>query len=370
VCSFAPLTPSTYVEFDPLKKEQTMVTPGRLAAILILAGACADRPPGSESPSTTLSTAAGEIQKQFSDIGSVAELPDDRAVVTDDKERLLYVADFKSGSVQQLGRQGSGPGEYGRFLKALLPVRGDTVWLVDGTNGRFAVITPKGELLDTAIPFTNGRQMFARSSDSAGRVYAPTAEEETAAVLRYDLAANRTDTVARLHVKQLAPPEVSSPAKAPDGSSVINVMITASVFQREDAWGAFPNGDVIVVRHSDYHPEVFTAAGRHIGGAPIPYTPIPFAGGDPDAYGEKTKPAFYSSVDDEPRVSPTGTFWLRRVTGKDTPQEFDVFDQTAKRIRHVVLPPSARLVALGRRYIYVVKETDDGTRLQRFAYTP
>src|SRR6185503_13348514 len=59
----------------------------------------------------------GVIKDPFSNISGVRALPGNRAIVTDQLERLLFIVDFTTGSRRQIGRQGDGPAEY-RFPMA------------------------------------------------------------------------------------------------------------------------------------------------------------------------------------------------------------------------------------------------------------
>jgi hypothetical protein len=332
-----------------------------------MAVACDRGSPSSGTPTDTLAAVEDRVEHLFSSIAAVAELPADRAVVLDGRQRLVYLVDFNSGSVSQLGRRGAGPGEYGTFLRGFFRGPGDTIWLVDASNGRFALIAPGGEMLPGIVLLSSGNLAFARTRDTTGHFYRSTVGEKTDVVLRIDPATGRADTVTTIAVKELEPPETKS-RTAPDGTPVMDMMIMASPFQREDAWGALPDGSVIVVRYADYHAAVFARNGEQRVGKPIPFTPVPFAANDPEAYGEKLKPPFYSSLMDPPRVSPLGVLWLRRVTGNNTREEYDLFDDGPRLLGHVVLSDSVSLLAVGQRHVYVSRETDAGFRVERLTY--
>ena len=65
------------------------------------------------------------IKEPFTRVAGARELPGNRAIVTDQMERTVYLVDFSAGSRRQIGRQGDGPAEY-RFEMAPFPqVMGD-----------------------------------------------------------------------------------------------------------------------------------------------------------------------------------------------------------------------------------------------------
>src|SRR5262245_10196732 len=72
----------------------------------------------------------GALSEGFSYVIGLAELTDGRVIVSDFRAKLLYTGDFKSGAVQQLGRNGEGPGEY-QMVQGVFRVLGDTLVMVD-----------------------------------------------------------------------------------------------------------------------------------------------------------------------------------------------------------------------------------------------
>ena len=60
-----------------------------------------------------LRPATDSIPVEFNRIVGMRELPDGTLLVSDAGDRRLVVIDFKSQTLQQIGREGRGPGEYG-----------------------------------------------------------------------------------------------------------------------------------------------------------------------------------------------------------------------------------------------------------------
>src|SRR5690349_1689664 len=80
-----------------------------------------------------------EIAEPFTNVSSVRELSDGRVIVVDAGNQSVHVVDFKAKSVEQIGRSGSGPGEY-KSPGVLLPLSGDTTLVGDAGNARLLEI--------------------------------------------------------------------------------------------------------------------------------------------------------------------------------------------------------------------------------------
>lgn len=95
-----------------------------------------------EVPRLRLGPVTGETEKGFTRLENLRELSDGRLLLPDLTEEALYVVDFDdtgSGAVRQVGRQGEGPGEYGRPV-AVFPLARDSSLLRDGLLDRWFVL--------------------------------------------------------------------------------------------------------------------------------------------------------------------------------------------------------------------------------------
>jgi len=108
------------------------------AAILVLAA----RPARAQSASPrviALPAPDATLPAEFTLVSAVRELSDGRVLIVDWSEKKLVVADLAKGNVAQLGRNGSGPGEYLQ-PSTLLTLDGDSTLLPDSRNGRWLLL--------------------------------------------------------------------------------------------------------------------------------------------------------------------------------------------------------------------------------------
>lgn len=84
-----------------------------------------------------------EYEEPFSSVAGLRELRDGRVIVVDPRDKLVNLVDFRSGSATTIGREGSGPQEFGIPLR-LFAAPGDTTLLFDPLNSRYVLIGPDG----------------------------------------------------------------------------------------------------------------------------------------------------------------------------------------------------------------------------------
>jgi hypothetical protein len=261
-----------------------------LAAVAFLPALAAAQKP------YVLSKPDAEYGEPFTVIGGLRELKDGRVLVSDMKDKSLQLIDFK-GSATKIGREGSGPGEYG-LPGRLIPLPGDSTAVFDMVNQRYLTIHPDGKAgkdwrLEAAsppptAPAADGRGggrggaiSFAqpRGFDAKGNIYyegpaftfSPEGEMvpgDSAPVLRFDRAARRIDTVAYRRV-------VKANMQVSGGRGNQNIRIgAANPMMPQDDWTVLPDGRVAVVRAADYHLDIFSSASRKVSGPAVPYEKV------------------------------------------------------------------------------------------------
>ncbi|HEX7122787.1 MAG TPA: hypothetical protein VF178_10495 [Gemmatimonadaceae bacterium] len=345
-------------------------------------------------PTTRLTNPAAEFPEGFSQLSAMRELRDGRVLVVEQCERLLKVADFKSGTLSQVGRTGSGPGEY-RSPSRLLALAGDSSAIYDPSNSRFLVIradgTPGGffEAIPGVTETRGNVVMFSArfsptASDAQGWLYAresgikPGASgmvtTDSVAIERWDPVTKRRDTVAvhnlRLPAHELKPGESDPP------------------FTTGIQWAVAPDGRVALVHPSDYHVEYVNPNGTRTKGAPIRYTrvrvsqehreafleqrrrpacPLPanvrmMVGDDPTEWPDYLPPFLSGAA----RFASDGILWVLRTGPADGPPTYDLIDGAGRLVHRVILPPRAKLLGFGKGSVYIVKLDDDDLQfLQR-----
>ena len=81
-------------------------------------------------PVVSLTKPEAEFAEPFDQVSGVRELGNGRVVVADVFAKSVAMADFRSGALTKIGREGQGPGEYA-FPVNVLALPGDTTLIVD-----------------------------------------------------------------------------------------------------------------------------------------------------------------------------------------------------------------------------------------------
>lgn len=358
----------------------------------------------------TLSKPEVEYAEPFTALAGARELKDGRVVTVDPRDKTVQLIDLKAQSALKIGREGSGPGEYGLPM-TVLGLPGDSSAVPDPLNSRLLVVLPDGKaggFIMTSGGEGGGIRMGAlpRKSDGRGNLYwstpgvsipsggGPPKISDSAAVIRWNFAAKKTDTLA-----MLALPKGSSQVSG--GAGRVNVQIGGgNPFTPRDEWAVAPDGRVAVLRAGDYHVEWISPNGQKTVGAPIKYDPLKVTeahkaewregrknslgimmrnengrmsaqavpGGGAGAPEPTDWPEYLPPFLGDPGlVAPNGQLWVRRTAAPGAPPTYDVIDATGKLVSHVVLPQKTRLVAFGNGVVYLVRlDNDDLQYLGRY----
>lgn len=100
------------------------------------------------------------FEEPFSQVGALRELSNGRILIADLRDKVLALVDLAAETSTKIGREGSGPAEYGIPMR-LLTAPGDTTLLFDPLNQRYLVIAPDGKptstfRVETAAPAQGG----------------------------------------------------------------------------------------------------------------------------------------------------------------------------------------------------------------------
>jgi hypothetical protein len=396
----------------------TSITRWLLASVLVGATLPAQQPRASRldgASYTPLPRPEVEFDEAFTNITAVRELRDARVLAVDPRDKVVQLIDFRSGTLRKVGREGSGPREYGLPL-ALLALPGDSSAIYDPLNSRFMLILPNGEAGDFfTLPTTTsargpggGMMMIGmtppRYTDARGRFYVTGAGvsmgpdgpvmAESLAILRIDRATKTTDTLGFLRLPK-------DNATASGGSGNFSVRIgTGNPFAPRDDWAVTPDGRVAIIRSPEYRIDWVTPVRRT--GTPIPYERVKVTEGHKqqwrDAQRNRTVmavtmqngrrsvssggpgsgidlpdpgnwPEYLPAFAGQAAVlqAPNGQFWVQRSReARDDVPKYDVFDATGKVAMRVALAPKTRVVGFGNGVVYTIRtDEDDLQYLQR-----
>jgi hypothetical protein len=372
-------------------------------------------------PLRRLAQPVASLEEPFTAVSGVRELSDGRVLVSDSRDRTIQLIDLRTGDAVAVGREGSGPGEFG-VPSRLYAMPGDSTLMPDFQNGRYLIILPNGKPGPTFRVPESSPAFFATllGVDARGRLLMqrsrPAADGGPMAassgivdVLRYDRALQQTDTLGQMR----APEGERTGARSLPGGML--QMSTNLPFAARDVAAVTPAGDLAVVRVAGYRVEWFGADGRRVLGpsATPPAVRItqaereafvksqvrpggiivrggaeaasPAAGSSaaaareravvgnvdalftPDMVWPDVKPPFLAGA---AQADANGALWVLRTRAhNDSTPTFDVFDHAGRVTMRVALPHGARLVGFGPAGVYVVRtDADDLQYLERFAY--
>lgn len=370
-----------------------------------------------QPPVRPLPKADAEFGEPFSQLVGVRELRDGRVVAADVRDKTVQIVDFKANSARAVGREGSGPNEFGLPMR-VVGLAGDTTAIFDPMNGRFFVVRPDGAAGGTFG--ASGSDMTSRGpgggtirmggmqppqgTDAKGRMYfrgSPftmgpegPVQADSSPIYRVDRATGKTDTLGYAWNGEQA--SVSG------NSREMRVMIGVKPFAASDEWAVLPDGRVAVIRARQPRVDVL-GGGAPVKGPALSIPAIAIGDAEKEEFREsrrRSTPIMIQRTDGPggartqagagaPRVSmpepsewpktkppyvtgsvvaaPNNTIWAQRSRkASDKVPVYDVFDATGKLIDRVSLPPETRIVGFGNGTVYTTRrDSDDLQYLQR-----
>ena len=365
------------------------------------------------------------FEEPFSQVGALRELSNGRVYIADLRDKVLALVDLAAGSSTKVGREGSGPAEYGMPMR-LFTAPGDTTLLFDPLNQRYLVIAPDGKptstfRVETPAPASRGDGprltiglSMPRAADARGRLYfespgfaqgpdgAPRAAD-SAAITRYDRASKKMDTLTWVKLPK-------NNTQVSGGGGNVRMMVGGSnPLTARDEWAVFPDGRVAVVRSADYHVDWIMPNGTRQSSPAIRFTPIRVSDADKreeESLRHKNRQnQMMMTVEDGPNgtrrnmqmgpgadapplepltewpavkppfrqgpasvwARPNGDLWVRRLEPAGAKGTlYDVIDAQGAVSFQVRIPEGITLVGFGNGTIYTTKaDADDLLYLQR-----
>jgi hypothetical protein len=352
-------------------------------------------------PVVSLTKPEAEFAEPFDQVSAVRELSNGRVVVADVFAKSVAMADFRSGALTKIGREGQGPGEYA-FPVGVLALPADTTLIVDPAQRRFVKVAPDGKAVAlVSFPEGAGGMGNMRGTDAQGRVYLQAnpfgralgeAREmpDSAPILRWNPANDRIDTIARIKLPEIA--------RASSGTAnARSIVMRQQPFSGRDEWAVAPDGRVGVARVADYHVEWHGSAkvaGARVAAPKVPVTQadkdivnraandtrgrmMVVEGGSPRSSGGAPPPPPQLPEPDWPEFKPPflgnvyassdGRLWVQRAQPANAAPLYDVFDARGRLVQQVKLAQGTRLVGFGANTIYTARTDEDELQyLQRY----
>lgn len=339
-----------------------------------------------QTGSLMLAPAKDSLSRLFASITSFRELSTDQVLISDHIDNVLVVADFRSGADKMIGRVGSGPGEY-RLAGPLFALAADSTLFVDGLNGRWlllagatfvAVVPPSDPALQAAglsIHGTDGRGRILSQQPLPGELLPKGRRRTSARLVRVDRRTWKVDSLAKLRGAEWM---IQSAGTAASGQ----VRGSSVIFSVAEQGVLFADGWVAVARQSPYRVDWIMPSGRHILGAPIPWTAPRVTDSEKKAWrdrseqrsGRSVDPSAFSWADEVPPFAANGLLatpggqllLLRPQWSGSRGTEYDIIDRTGARSGTLRLRDTERIVGFGAGWVYVAATDDDGMqRLRR-----
>jgi hypothetical protein len=297
----------------------------------------------------------------LSAISAVRELPDGRVIALDRRENRVVLFAANGQSMTDVGRKGSGPGEYVSPV-VLLALPGDSTAILDQGPRRMLILGPDAKPVTTmSFPIDIGSQInVVRGVDARGRFYFPAPmfgralnpAGETIPILAWDRATDKRDTVGSYQ----GGPTVQV------GNA--NAMTTYFVrYASLDEWVLLSNGRIAVLRGEPYSMTITGGGAAAVRGPRIPYQPVAVADTErvPKIIADRipsTKPAFWGVP---PIAGPDSDVWVvREMPFGSKTRIYDHFDRSANRTFSLTTESTIRIVGFGKSAMFTVRTDADG----------
>lgn len=340
------------------------------------------------------------------------ELADGRVVLLDGRAARVQVGDFATKKLATTMAAGYEDNEL-RAAQGPWAWRGDSIALLDPIKGRLVVLSPAG----TFVRFEQVAEARPGAVQGAAPAAAPGAGPVVGALpnirfiaggvaigngsvprqqvnptlapprvpyplLRYHLATRAVDTLLRI-----MPPQEPRPPYVNRNLMTFTTYVGTMPVQAVDAWAAFSDGTVAIVRGATYKIDLIAPDGTRTQVGPVPHTLVPLDGHDKKGVMDDAKRATENFVrvnagrmqgstlgfeeptawpannppfrgDLLPRVDRQDRIWLHTRCGANVLKVrcYDVIDRSGARVARVRIPNRTSVVGFGASSVYTVDE--------------
>ena len=238
-----------------------------------------------------LGTPVATSTEALGSLAAVRQLPNGNVLVNDQARRRVLLLDPQLNVVSVVADSTSNTASaYGARPGGLIAYRGDSTLFVDPASLSMLVIDPSGKIIRTIaaprpsdVGFLSGGMMGNPGFDTQGRLiyrtmdfgrfqrpqpgqpFIPPIPPDSAALVRFDLATRKLDTLGFFKVPK---PNVSM---SQDANGGMRAQITMNPLPVVDEWAVMSDGSVALLRGRDYHVEFIAADGAKTVAEKIPY---------------------------------------------------------------------------------------------------
>jgi hypothetical protein len=321
---------------------------------------------------------------------AIRELPDGTLLITDQSENRLVHYNFANGAAKDIGRTGSGPGEY-RTVGWLYALGADSSLLTDSYTGRWFVLvgTRVVKMFSEHEPANIVLRGLLHGASRDGHViatrdhlYATGARRflgssDTLVLVRGNWRTGAVDTVARL-----LGAGANGRTQFPATFTRPNYIFPTNLLAAKEQAVLFPDGWIAIARLQPYRVDWRRPNGEWIRGATLPtYAPrattardkcfaIRLFGGETFSCERYTFNGWPSVIPPFAHVGavrvPTlladieGNVLIERLRTVESPtRRYDVVDRQARIKRIILLGPNEQIIGFGARHVYVVHTDGD-----------
>lgn len=348
-----------------------------------------------------LPAANAELEEPWSGPLQLVELRNGDVLVHDSREKRLAVASFDTQEQRESSQEGAGPTEF-RSVVAMWRAPGDSVNLLDLMQQRILVLDPSGRARRTqpmagaGDPMAMMRTPFTRSVDAAGRWYGEGRDMrfeggrlsfgDSVVVVRTDPQTAQADSLIKFY-NTVRAPQMSAQA----------LRMQVPGYPKQDIWGVFPDGRVLLLRADGYVPEIVLPSGQRRRAAALPYARLPVTEADKKTMMDSVQRALdeglrqaaglapanaqmprFELVPPEPwqtekppftgdrvLVDSRGRAWVP-VVDRTPGQRYDLLNAEGVLVDAVKFPPRVQLLGFGVQGMYTaLRDEDDLLTIRR-----
>ncbi len=356
-------------------------------------------PAGAAAQEVDLGQPTATFAEAFGLITGVRELSNGSILLADPLGGMLVRLDPGLTSMETIGSEGEGPGEY-RQPDGIWAIGGDNSLLVDLGNARLTVVDADGNLGDDdpiVLPGDGGlggmMMAIPGGTDADGNVYftgspySPEGVQDSVDLYRVQPGSGDPESIALLKA-----PEMNVTTSG--GANNQNVSVSPIPLGAADTWGIAADGSVFIARVGDYSVDYVPAGGSIRRGEAIDYRPVSIGMAEKEEWdnerarnggvgvsvmmqngrrqismsrstGQRRElnaldwpeamPPFANS---RMRVDSEGNGWVRRNMKAGEPALYDVFNTSGERVKSVRFLPGRALVGFGDGTVYAAR-TDE-----------